>query len=316
MKEQANSFPTTLQQAIVYFADPDNALNFMVTLRWPDGVITCPRCESDKYTFISTRRTWQCKACKKMFTVKLGTLMEDSPISLDKWLAAIWMIGASKNGISSYEIHRGLGITQKSAWFLMHRIRLAMQTGTFEKLGGTGSRVESDETFIGGAARFMHKNKRTEKISSKTGFVGKVAVMGLLERETGEVRLKIVESRKKHVIHQAVREDVAEGTELITDALGSYVGMDEYIHQVIDHAVKYVEGHVHTNGLENFWCLLKRCIKGTYVSIEPFHLFRYLDEQSFRFNNRKVTDQIRFLAISRLIVGRRLTYQQLTGKAS
>jgi len=314
MKEQANSFPTTLQQAIVYFANPDNALAFMVTLRWPDGVITCPRCQSDKYTFISTRRTWQCKSCKKMFTVKLGTLMEDSPIGLDKWLAAIWMIGGAKNGISSYEIHRGLGITQKSAWFLMHRIRLAMQTGTFEKLGGTGSQVESDETFIGGAARFMHKNKRTEKISSKTGFVGKVAVMGLLERETGEVRLKIVESRKKHVIHQAVREDVAEGTELITDALGSYVGMDEYIHQVIDHAVKYVEGHVHTNGLENFWCLLKRCIKGTYVSIEPFHLFRYLDEQSFRFNNRKVTDQIRFLAISRLIVGRRLTYKELTGK--
>ncbi len=233
MENQApNAFPKTLQQAIVYFADPDNALRFMVTLRWPNG-ITCPRCESDQYTFISTRRTWQCKTCKKMFTVKLGTLMEDSPIGLDKWLAAIWMIGASKNGISSYEIHRGLGITQKSAWFLMHRIRLAMQTGTFEKLGGTGSQVESDETFIGGAARFMHKNKRTQKISSKTGFVGKVAVMGLLERESGEVRLKIVESRKKHVIHQAVREDVAEGTELITDALGSYEGMDEGVNSFV-----------------------------------------------------------------------------------
>src|SRR5438105_2520628 len=124
MTDKQISFPKTLQQAIVYFSDPDNALNFMISLQWPDGVITCPRCESDRNTFISTRRTWQCKACKKMFTVKLGTIMEDSPIGLDKWLSAIWMIVSAKNGISSYEIHRGLGITQKSAWFLMHRIRL------------------------------------------------------------------------------------------------------------------------------------------------------------------------------------------------
>lgn len=311
MTEQLNSFPKTLQQAVVYFADPDNALNFMITLRWPDGVITCPRCESDRNTFISTRRTWQCKACKKMFTVKMGTLMEDSPIGLDKWLAAIWMIGGAKNGISSYEIHRGLGITQKSAWFLMHRIRLAMQAGSFDKLSG---HVEADETFIGGAARFMHKHKRAEKIGTKTGFTGKVAVMGLLER-SGDVRCKVISSRRKETIQAAVREDVAQGSLLFTDALGSYEGMNEYIHLVVDHAVKYVEGNIHTNGLENFWSLLKRCLKGTYVSVEPFHLFRYLDEQSFRFNNRKVTDQIRFLAISRMIVGRRLTYKQLTGKA-
>jgi len=249
-----------------------------------------------------------------MFTVKMGTLMEDSPIGLDKWLAAIWMIGGAKNGISSYEIHRGLGITQKSAWFLMHRIRLAMQAGSFDKLSG---HVEADETFIGGAARFMHKHKRAEKIGTKTGFTGKVAVMGLLERHDeggSKVRVKVIEGRRKDIIHQAVREDVEQGSALFTDALGSYEGMNEYIHLVVDHAVKYVEGNIHTNGLENFWSLLKRCLKGTYVSVEPFHLFRYLDEQSFRFNNRKVTDQIRFLAISRMIVGRRLTYKQLTGK--
>ena len=315
MTEKQQAFPKTLQQAIVYFANPDNALSFMVQLRWPTG-ITCPRCDSDKHTFISTRRVWQClnKECKKMFTVKLGTLMEDSPIGLDKWLAAIWMIGGAKNGISSYEIHRALGITQKSAWFLMHRIRLAMQTGTFEKLGGNGSRVEADETFIGGAARFMHKNKKAEKIGNKTGFVGKVAVMGLLDRETSTVRAKVIEGRRKHIIHEAVREDVAKGSELLTDDLGSYRGLDEYIHNVVDHAVKYVEGHIHTNGLENFWSLLKRCIKGTYICPQPFHLFRYLDEESFRFNNRKITDQLRFLAISQMIVGRRLTYKQLTGK--
>lgn len=256
MKEQPNAFPKTLQQAIVYFANPDNALAFMIQLRWPDGKIICPRCESDKHTFISTRRTWQCKACKKMFTVKLGTLMEDSPIGLDKWLAAIWMIGGAKNGISSYEVHRGLGITQKSAWFLMHRIRLAMQTGTFEKLGGNGEQVEADETFIGGAAR--HRSKKVTKITG----TGKVAVMGLLERH-GEVRVKIIPDRRKHTLQSEVRAHVEKGTQLFTDAFDSYEGMDEYIHQVVDHAEKYVDGQIHTNGLENFWCLLKRCIKGT-----------------------------------------------------
>jgi transposase-like protein len=310
MTDKQNTFPQTLQQAIVYFADPDNALNFMMTLRWPNGVITCPRCESDRNTFISTRRTWQCKDCKKTFTVKLGTIMEDSPISLDKWLTALWLISSAKNGISSYEVHRALGITQKSAWFLMHRIRLAMQTGTFDKLSG---KIEADETFIGGKARFMHKHKREVKITG-TGGMGKVAVMGLLERH-GEVRVKVIPDRLRTTLHNEVRENVEQGSELFTDALPSYKGLDEYVHQVVDHAEKYVDGQIHTNGMENFWCLLKRCIKGTYVSVEPFHLFRYLDEQSFRFNNRKVTDQLRFLALSRLIVGRRLTYQQLTGKA-
>lgn len=308
------AFPMTLQQAVVYFNNPDNALSFMVTLRWPTG-IKCPRCGSDQYTFVSTRRTWQCKSCKKMFTVKLGTVMEDSPIGLDKWLTAMWLIVNAKNGISSYEIGRAIGVTQKSAWFLLHRIRLAMQTGTFEKLGGPGETVEADETFIGGAARFMHKHKRAEKINSKTGFVGKVAVMGLLERgETSQVKVKVIEGRRKHIIHQAVQEDVAAGSELHTDDLGSYRDLDEYVHKVVDHAVKYVEGNVHTNGLENFWSLLKRCLKGTYIAVEPWHLFRYLDEQSFRFNNRKITDQLRFLALSRLIVNRRLTYKELTGK--
>lgn len=312
--EKPITFPKTLQEAIIYFNDPDNAHSFMIGLRWPEGVIKCPRCGSDQYTYISTRRTWQCKSkeCKKMFTVKLGTLMEDSPIGLDKWLTAMWMISAAKNGISSYEIHRSLGITQKSAWFLMHRIRLAMQTGTFEKLGGNGNQVEADETFIGGKARFMHRNKRVEKIQG-TGGMGKVAVMGLLERH-GEVRVKVVPDRRRHTLQKEVRANVVEGSEVFTDALPSYEGLSEYIHQVVDHAEKYVDGQIHTNGLENFWSLLKRCIKGTYIAVEPFHLFRYLDEQSYRFNNRKLTDQIRFLAMSRLIVGRRLTYEQLTGK--
>lgn len=313
MTNQENNFPQTLQQAIVYFNNPDNALNFMVSLRWPDGVITCPQCGSDQTTFISTRRTWQCKNkdCKKMFTVKLGTVMEDSPIGLDKWLSAMWMIGAAKNGISSYEIHRALGITQKSAWFLMHRIRMAMKAGTFDKLSGE---VEVDETFIGGKARNMHKSKRKGKIAG-TGGYGKVAVMGLLERG-GEVTTKVIPNTQRKTLHGEVRDNIAAGATVYTDEWVSYKGLsDDYIHQVINHAQEYVNGRIHTNGIENFWSLLKRCLKGTYVSVEPFHLFRYLDEQSFRFNHRKVTDQIRFLAISQMIVGRRLTYQQLTGKS-
>lgn len=309
MTDKQQAFPQTLQQAIVYFNNPDNALNFMIQIRWPGGIV-CPRCASDLHTFISTRRTWQCKTCKKMFTVKKGTIMEDSPIGLDKWLAAIWMICGAKNGISSYEIHRGLGITQKSAWFLMHRIRLAMQTGTFEKLGG---QVEADETYIGGKAGNMHFAKREAKIKGGTGMVGKIAVMGVLERH-GKIRVKVIPNIHKVTLHSEVKQNVEPGAELFTDALKSYEGLDEYIHQFIDHAEKYVEGQIHTNGLENFWSLLKRCLKGTYVSVEPTHLFRYLDEQTFRFNNRKVTDQLRFLAVSHMIVNRRLTYKELTGK--
>jgi transposase-like protein len=310
---RTDSFPETLQEAVIYFKDPDNALSFMKAVRWPDGVVTCPRCGSDQNTFISTRRTWQCKACKKMFTVKLGTIMEDSPIGLDKWLAAMWMICNDKNGISSYEVHRALDITQKSAWFLMHRIRLAMQTQTFEKMSG---QVEADETFIGGKARFMHKHRRQAKIRGR-GPVGKMIVMGLLERhgEGSRVKAKVVARRDKRTLQREVRENVKPGSEVMTDELLSYSGLDvDYAHQVINHAEAYVNGHVHTNGMENFWSLFKRAIGGTYVSVEPFHLFRYLDEQCFRFNNRKTNDQTRFLMTAVRIAGRRVSYKKLTGK--
>jgi transposase-like protein len=257
---------------------------------------------------------WKCKnkECFKQFSVKVGTVMEDSPIKLDKWLAAIWMIANCKNGVSSYEIHRALGITQKSAWFLNHRIRLAMQTGTFEKLSG---QVECDETYIGGLARNMHRDKREKKITG-TGGAGKVAVMGLLERN-GKVRAKVIANATQATLHSEVREHVAQGAELFTDGWKGYSGLHaDYIHQVIDHAEKYVDGQIHTNGIENFWSLLKRGIKGTYVSVEPFHLFRYLDEQSFRFNERKGTDSERFLTVISLLQGKRLEYKQLTGQPS
>jgi transposase-like protein len=302
--------PQTLLEAIRYFSDPDICLKFVVELRWPNGP-SCPRCGCKELSFLSTRRLWKCKDCKKQFSVKVGTIFEDSPLGLDKWLAAIWLIANAKNGISSWEIHRALGVTQKSAWFMLHRVRLAMQTGTFEKLSGD---VESDETFIGGKAKFMHAGKRADRIQGR-GTVGKTIVQGLLERG-GKVHAKVVSDQKKGTLQGNVREHVSPGSHVSTDTLRSYIGLDaEYIHGMVDHSAgQYVDGKVHTNGMENFWSLVKRCLKGTYVAVAPWHLFRYLDEESFRFNERHGNDGDRFLDVVRSIVGRRLTYKGLIGK--
>src|SRR5439155_6000922 len=303
--------------SVRYFSDPDTALGCMVAIRWHDG-ITCPRCDCDRHSFVKTRRIWICLACKKHFSVRLGTIMEDSPIGLDKWLTAIWLIVSAKNGISSYEVHRALGITQKSAWFLLHRIRKAMQAGTFQKLAGE---VEVDETYIGGKARNMHRSALAKRVAEfatprtvRNQTTGKIAVMGLLERH-GEVRTMVVEGTKRRHLHGEVTQHVEAGSRVYTDALRSYNQLgDEFTHGVINHAERYVDGIVHTNGLENFWSCLKRTIGGTYISVEPFHLFRYLDEQAFRFNNRKGNDSDRFLKAAQNITGKRLTYKELTGK--
>lgn len=310
MEKPANQ-PKTLLEAIRYFADLDVATDYFAKARWPEGPV-CPTCGTmdERHYYLKTRRVWKCRECKKQFSVKVGTVLEDSPIGLDKWLPAMWMLVNCKNGISSYELARDLGVQQKTAWFMLHRIRLAMRTGTFEKLSG---QVEADETYVGGKARNMHKSKRDEKISGR-GASGKVAVMGLLERH-GEVRTKVVLDTKSRTLQVEVRENVEPGSEIHTDALRSYRGLDpEYVHNVVDHAEKYVDGHVHTNGLENFWSLLKRGIKGTYVSVEPYHLFRYLDEQAFRFNEREGEDRDRFSKALGSVAGRRLTYSELTGK--
>jgi transposase-like protein len=307
--------PETLLEAVKYFSDPDVGLAFVANLRWPSGDVTCPRCDQGNPMFLQTRRVWKCRGCKKQFSVKVGTIFEDSPIGLDKWLPAMWMVVNCKNGISSYEIARDLGVTQKTAWFMAHRIRLAMQTGTFGTMSGE---VEVDETYIGGRARFMHKGKREEKITG-TGGMGKVAVMGLLERHGADghsrVKAKVVPNVRRQTLSPEVRAAVEEGSEVFTDALKSYADLGEdYVHQVIDHAECYAKGNIHTNGLENFWSLLKRSIKGTYVSVEPFHLFRYLDEQTFRFNARKATDAIRFLQAAVGVIGKRVTYKELIGE--
>lgn len=305
--------PKSLQEAIVYFADQVNCLNYLVARRpeWKDGV-TCPTCGSRKVKFLENQLRWQCSShhSKRQFSIKNGTIFEDSPLGLDKWLPAMWLILNCKNGISSCEIARALAVTQKTAWFMLHRIRLAQQGKQGGKLAGE---VEIDETFIGGKSRNMHKSKR-ERVIKGTGGADKEVVMGMLERG-GNVRVMHVETRRKSELQAQVREHVESGAAIFTDELLSYDGLEsDYKHAIINHAVEYVNENVHTNGMENFWSLLKRGLHGTYISVEPFHLFRYLDEQAFRFNNRKMTDGERFDIGVREIVGKRLTYKELTGK--
>jgi transposase-like protein len=307
-----NSLPTNLLEAVRYFSDLDVCTAFVAGLRWPNGPV-CPRCEGTKHSYITTRRLWKCKNCKKQFSVKQGTIFEDSPLGLDKWLPAIWLAANSKNGISSHELGRALGVTQKSTWFMLHRIRLAMQTGSFErKMSGT---VEVDETYVGGKAQNMHK-RRLERAKAGGRWAGKVAVMGLLERNTGgsTVRTRIIKGTTRSELFGIIKENVEDQSHLYTDALPSYASMNyKFQHEFIDHSEAYVRGAVHTNGLENFWNLLKRAIKGTYVAVDPVHLFRYVDEQAFRFNKRKGTDADRFAETLDSVTGRRITYKELIG---
>jgi transposase-like protein len=310
MVDDTRPGPKTLLEAIRYYTDLDIATKGFADLRWPDGPV-CPYCLSKENFYAPSRRIWKCKTCRKQFSPKAGTVCEDSAVGFDKWMTAIWLIANAKNGVSSMELHRSIGVTQKTAWFMLHRIRDAMQTGSFAKASG---RVEVDETFIGGKARNMHKHIREQKITG-TGGKDKTAVMGILERG-GKVRTRVIANRKKTLLQAIVKEHVEQGAEIFTDALKSYEGLDaEYLHQFVDHAVEYVKGHIHTNGMENFWSLLKRSLKGTYVSVAAYHLFRYVDEQAFRFNERKDEqgDLGCFRHVVRGCAGKRLTYKTLTG---
>jgi transposase-like protein len=311
--------PKTLQQAIQYFSDYENCRQFMVSVRWPDGKVRCPNCGSEKVGYLEKARVYRCYGdhAKQKFSLKVGTIFEDSPIPLEKWLPAVWLLVSCKNGISSYEIHRALGITQKSAWFMLHRIRLAIQSGSFVKLGGPGTEVEVDETFIGGKARNMHAKERRRKGVKDAG--AKTIVIGVLQRG-GKVHAKVSPNRKKESIEAVIFPNVEKGATVYTDEFPAYKFVTaEYEHKVINHLEKYVDGNIHTNGIENFWSLLKRGLSGTYVAVEPFHLFRYVDEQAFRFNNRAtkenpLNDADRFHLAMSQIVGKRLTFAEVTGK--
>lgn len=322
--------PKTLQEAITYFSDPERTFEYAKKLRWPDGKVSCPRCGSEKNSFIKTRRLWFCYGCQKQFTLKVGTIFEDSAIALDKWMIATWMLVNCKNGISSYELAKAIGVTQKSAWFMLQRIRQALQGKSTVKLGGPGSEVEVDETFIGAKARNMHKSRKLKlqrmrnelpDWKNTTSYLGKTVVMGMLQRN-GQVQARVVPDRKYPSVMGVIRETIEKGSTLMTDEFDVYKALGpDYAHKMVNHLEKYVDGNVHTQGIENFWSLLKRGLNGTYVSVEPFHLFRYVDEQAFRFNHRKdkdgnkISDASRFAEAMSRIVGHRLTYAQLTGKS-
>ena len=313
----------TLQQAIQHFTDPENCRKFMVFVRWPDGTPRCPYCGATKLTWLAKAKVYRCYGDHKRqkFSLKTGTVFEDSPIGLDKWLPALWLLCNSKNGISSYELHRSLGVTQKTAWFMLHRIRLAMETQSFVKLGGQdGGPVEIDETFIGPKPQKMHREKRLER---KLGIKSRdsIAVMGMLDRDARQVRAKVIPDVRRDTLQREILKEIAGKSTIYTDGWPGYdhLRTKEFVHETVNHLNEYVRGQVHTQGIENFWSLLKRSLGGTYIAVEPFHLDRYVTEQVFRYNNRAtkdnpLNDADRFtLAVSQ-IQGKRLTYAELTGK--
>ena len=313
------AYPTTLVDAVKYFNDEQVCIDEVAAMRWPDGQISCMGCgEIGNVIWLANQKRWKCRGCKKQFSVKVGTIFNDSPLGLDKWMVAMWMLANCRNGVSSYEIARTIGITQKSAWHMLHRIRKAMADLTGNKLGGAGQPpIEIDETFVGGKVRNMHKSKKVKGLSYAAGN-GKAIVMGMLERG-GKVRAGVIPNRKLEHMKPAVNKNVAELSHIITDEHSCYpfiAAKDAYFHEVINHIEGYVRDHVHTNGIENFWSCLKRGLNGTYISVEPIHLDAYVDEQVFRFNNRydKRGDAGRFKAVLKDIVGRTLTYAELTGR--
>lgn len=315
--------PRTLQEAIVYFSDPQRAFDYAVQLRWPGGKVSCPRCDSGKNYFIKTRKLWLCRGCNKQFTLKVNTIFEDSALGMDKWMAAFWMLVNCKNGISSMEIHRSLGVTQKSAWFMLQRLREALHNRSFgstTKMGGPGTELEADETYIGGLTKNMHKDRKARLWKQGGMHGGKTPVQGIFDREARQVRAHVVPDVKRETLQNAVLNNVKHGSTIYTDsAVGYDLLHSRFVHDVVNHAETYVKGQVHTNSLENFWSLLKRGLRGTYVAVEPFHLTRYIDEQVFRFNNRAtkgndLNDADRFALAMSQVGGRRLTYAELTGK--
>jgi transposase-like protein len=324
--------PKTFQEAILYFADRNRCIDYLAMRRWKGGLPVCPVCQRTDAKFLEKQGKWQCKTVHhhRQFSVKVGTVMEDSAIPLQKWLPAIWSIVNDKNGISSWELHRALGVTQKTAWFMLHRIRLGMSlqvkgfgSAARKKMGDGGkggTAVEVDETFIGGRKKNMHKDKKI-RYEARGGAFGKTIVQGLLDRNAREVRAKVVPNVTRETLQNEILKNVKYGTKIYTDEAVAYEqGMQwRFVHEFVNKSETYVRGQVHVNGMENFWSLLKRTLNGTYVAVEPFHLDRYLDEQIFRYNNRAtkdnpMTDADRFSLALTQIANKRLTYAELTGK--
>jgi transposase-like protein len=315
--------PKTLLEAIQYFNDEQVCIDAVAFMRWPDGQAVCPDCETGNPYYLTSQKRWKCRngMCARQFSVKVGTIFEDSPISLKKWLPAMWLICNCKNGVSSYELHRDLGVTQKTAWFMLQRLRLVLKDSNGSKLGGSGNGpVEVDEAFIGPDLRKMHSDKRRERMTAMNGR-NKTVVMGMLDRDARKVRAKVIPNAKRETLQNEILNAIEHKSTVYTDRATGYdnLAMQDFVHETVNHVEEYVRGQVHTQGIENFWSLLKRGLRGTYVAVEPFHLDRYVDEQVFRYNNRAtkdnpLTDTDRFVLALSQVVGKRLTYAELTGK--
>jgi transposase-like protein len=311
--------PKTLLQAIEYFSDEQICIDAVASMRWADGPV-CPECDTPNPYYIKTQKRWKCRECRIQFSVKVGTIFEDSPISLKKWLPALWLLCNCKNGISSYEIARDLGVTQKTAWFMLQRLRLVLKNPSTLKIGTGGGPVEVDETWVGGKAKNMHAKKR-QRIKDGWERDHKTIVMGMLDRDTRQVRAKVIPDVSRATLQGEILKRVSHAAKVYTDGAEGYnrMAIQNFIHETVNHVEEYVRGEIHTNGIENFWSLLKRGLSGTYVAVEPFHLDRYVDEQMFRFNNRArkdnpLTDADRFALALSQVANRRLTYAELTGK--
>jgi transposase-like protein len=303
--------PQTLLEAVTYFSNEVRCVEFLSNIKWNGAERCCIKCGSTAVYGLRTRKVFKCRDCKKQFSLKQGTIMEKSPLPITKWLPALWMVINDKNGISSYEVARALGVSQQTSWFMLHRIREAVQNGSLRKLSGE---VEIDETYVGGKTQFMHKDKKAPLVKNRSAVGNKTVVMGMVERK-GEIRAKVVDNARRRSLLPEIWENIEKGSKVYTDKLRSYDVLGaHYDHKSVDHALTYVDGPAHTNTLENFWMLFKRSVKGTYVHISPYHTDRYLDEQTFRYNNRKDNDSQRFVKAAQGMFGKRLTYAELTGR--
>lgn len=319
---EMDTTPRTLTEAIRYYADPQTCINAVSLMRWEDGSPVCPRCNASQgdrnHYWLAKQKRWKCYSCRKQFSVKVGTIFEDSPLGLDIWLIALWMLCNCRNGVSSYEIARATGIAQKNAWFVLQRLRFVLKDTRPVPMGvGEANPVEADECFVGGNPRKMHRSRRLQRQIGGNGYADKTTIFGMLERGTRQVRASVIPNVKRETLQKKILENVGFGATVYTDGWPGYEGLKgvDFVHETVNHMEEYVRGQVSTQAIENFWSCLKRTLGGTYIAVEPFHMDRYLDEQMFRFNNRiGMDDGKRFMKALSQVSGKRLTWNDLTGK--